>query len=174
MLNESQQKPKPKRQHSTHKKKTGWNKRFPNRNRKKGGREEKLKQINGKNARNICVPVSPVARAAWSKHWPMALVPTLGPQRWISVCSDPPCPEIEYRIRCLLQAKRAMSRYFTSKRRTRSPRRFRSCLNERGPAPRETAGFTLCTPRRPYPRRNPGSKRPSEFPARRAQPGFPH
>ena len=29
--NESQQKPKPRRQHSTHKKKTGWNKRCPNR-----------------------------------------------------------------------------------------------------------------------------------------------
>ena len=37
MLNESQQKPKPRRQHSTHKKKTGWNKRCPNRNRKREG-----------------------------------------------------------------------------------------------------------------------------------------
>ena len=42
MPNESQQKPKPRRQHSTHKKKTGWNKRCPNRNRTKG-REEKKK-----------------------------------------------------------------------------------------------------------------------------------
>ena len=33
MLNESQQKPKPRRQHSTQNKKTGWNKRCPNRNR---------------------------------------------------------------------------------------------------------------------------------------------
>ena len=38
--------------------------------------------------------------------------------------------------------------------------------------PRE---FTYDTaPRRLYPRPNPGAKRPSEFPARRAQPGFPH
>ena len=35
MLNESQQKPKPRRQHSTHKKKTGRNKRCPNRNAKR-------------------------------------------------------------------------------------------------------------------------------------------
>ena len=34
---------KPRRQHSTHKKKTGWNKRCPNRNRKREGREEKIK-----------------------------------------------------------------------------------------------------------------------------------
>ena len=34
---------KPRRQHSTHKKKTGWNKRCPNRNRKREGREEKQK-----------------------------------------------------------------------------------------------------------------------------------
>ena len=40
MLNESQQKPKPRRQHSTYKKKTGWNKLCPNRNRKREGREE--------------------------------------------------------------------------------------------------------------------------------------
>ena len=43
MLNESQQKPKPRRQHSTHKKKTGWSKRCPNRNRKREGRGEKIK-----------------------------------------------------------------------------------------------------------------------------------
>ena len=43
MLNKSQQKPKPRRQHSTHKK-TGWNKRCPNRSRKKGRkRRKKLK-----------------------------------------------------------------------------------------------------------------------------------
>ena len=43
MLNESQQKLKPTRQHSTHKKKTGWNKRCLNRNRKREGREEENK-----------------------------------------------------------------------------------------------------------------------------------
>ena len=48
-----------------------------------------------------------------------------------------------------------------------SPRRFRSCQDDRGPAQRETAGFTPCAPRLTYPRRNPGPKRPSEFPARR-------
>ena len=41
MLNESQQKPKPRRQHSTHKNKTGWNKRCPNRNRKNGRKRRK-------------------------------------------------------------------------------------------------------------------------------------
>ena len=41
MLNEWRQKPKPRRQHSTHKKRTGWNKRCRNRNRKREGREEK-------------------------------------------------------------------------------------------------------------------------------------
>ena len=45
MLNESQQKPKPKRQHSTHEKKTGWNKRCPKRN-KKQEQEEKKKNGN--------------------------------------------------------------------------------------------------------------------------------
>ena len=39
MLDDSQQKPKPRRQHITHKKKTGWKKRCPNRNRKREGRE---------------------------------------------------------------------------------------------------------------------------------------
>ena len=40
MLNESQQKPKPRRQHSTHRKRTARNKRCPNRNRKREGREK--------------------------------------------------------------------------------------------------------------------------------------
>ena len=50
-------------------------------------------------------------------------------------------------------------------RSTGSPRRFRSFLAELGPARRETAGFTPCAPRRTHPRRKPGPKRPSAFPA---------
>ena len=55
-----------------------------------------------------------------------------------------------------------------------SPGRFRSCLDGHGPARRETARFTPCAPRRPYPRGNPGPKSPSKFPARHARPGFPY
>ena len=44
MVSESPPKPKPRRQHSTHKNKTGWKKRCPNRNRKREGREEEIKQ----------------------------------------------------------------------------------------------------------------------------------
>ena len=39
MLNESQQKPKPRRQHSTHKKKSGWNKRSMSKSKSKKGKE---------------------------------------------------------------------------------------------------------------------------------------
>ena len=48
MLNESKQKPKPRRQHSTHNKKTGLNKPYPNRNRKRERREEKKEKVNTK------------------------------------------------------------------------------------------------------------------------------
>ena len=56
------------------------------------------------------------------------------------------------------------------KRSTGSLRRFRSFLAELGPARRETAGFTPCVPRRTHPRRKPGPKRPSTFPAWREPP----
>ena len=46
MLNESQQKPKPRRQQSTHKKKTGWNTRCPDRNRKQGRKRRKKNKKN--------------------------------------------------------------------------------------------------------------------------------
>ena len=56
------------------------------------------------------------------------------------------------------------------KRSTGSPRRFRSFPAELGSARRETAGFAPCAPRRTHPRRNPGPKRPSAFPAWREPP----
>ena len=55
MLNEPQQKPKPKRQHSTQTKKTGWNEWCPNRNRKVEKRE-------GTEARKIIVGTEAHAR----------------------------------------------------------------------------------------------------------------
>ena len=67
----------------------------------------------------------------------------------------------------------AMSGHPASERSSGSPRRFRSCLDGHGPARRETARFTPCTPRRPYTRGIPGPKSPSESPARHARPGFP-
>ena len=54
-------------------------------------------------------------------------------------------------------------------RSTGSPRRCRSCLDERGSARRESAVFPLSVPVLTYPRRDPGPKRP-----RAARPRFPH
>ena len=55
------------------------------------------------------------------------------------------------------------------KRSTGSPRRFRSCLEERAPARRESAGFPLSAPMPTHPRRDPGPKRPWA-----ARPRTPH
>ena len=45
------------------------------------------------------------------------------------------------------------------------PRRFRSYLDERGPARHQTAGFTHCAPRRTYPRRKKsGAETPQRVP----------
>ena len=50
---------------------------------------------------------------------------------------------------------------FRKKRSTGSSRRFCSCLDERGPARWENAGFPLSSPIPTYPRRDPGPKQPT-------------
>ena len=115
------------------------------------------------------VPVSPVAHAPRFKPCPVALVPTLG-------CSRPPARNLHLLRSALsgriipeyifvLKPKRSFTlrghvQLSRKKRSTASPRRFRSCLDERWPARRESAGFPLSVPMPTSPRRDPGPKRP--------------
>ena len=55
------------------------------------------------------------------------------------------------------------------KRSTASSKRFRSCLDDRWPARRESAGFPVSVPIPTYPRQDPGPKRPRD-----ARQRFPH
>ena len=117
----------------------------------------------------LYVPVSPVARAARCKPCLVALVSTLG-------CSRPPARNLDLLRSALsgriipesifiLKSKRSLhfsdtSSYPATKEAPAQPRRFRSCLDERAPARRESAGFPLSAPMPTYPRRDPGPKRP--------------
>ena len=125
----------------------------------------------------FCVPVSPVARTAMQAvpcgaRSDTRLFPASGSQprsgQIRSVRTYNSRRYIYFRDKTVLTffGHIELSR---KKRSTGSPRRFRSCLDERGPARRESAEFLLFVPMPTYPRRDPGPKRP-----RAARPRFPH
>ena len=124
----------------------------------------------------FCLPVSPVTRAARCKPCPVALVPILG-------CSRPPARNLDL-VRSAMSGSIMTEDFFNEnktvltffghvelsrkKRSTGSPRRFRSCLDERGHAPWESVHFPYL---QPCPRTH-GEIRGRNAPGRRARDSY--
>ena len=112
----------------------------------------------------LCVLASPVLRAERCKPCPVALAPTLDysasrsqpldPLKYASRFDLSICFHVEVKTVLILSDTSSYPAKPTRRFNSTTHRRFRSCLDERAPARRESTGLSLSAPIPTHPRRD--------------------